>query len=503
MTLPGRPVPRKNPGFVVSAATRIGDDAWVGFASSRFDRGSTMRPTARPRPLPPLILLALTVHLLPAGSSGAVGAELRPARGEGPPSGRELFARRWTPDDPRAHGGDGLGPVFNARSCFDCHNQGGPGGAAGAGRNIEIVSAVSDRQQSAPGPSYAFSFSYGGTGFQYRLASNPSAPTPEAPDLAALALIHPGFRESRSLVLHQVGTEPGYAAWRERVPGRHEGAVIRVSQRNPTPLFGSGLIDAIPDEALRSAARRRFAGWPQVRGRLARSADGRVGRFGWKGQAATLGEFVLSAAATEIGLEVPGHHQAADPRSPVAEPPGLDMTARECDALIAYVRDLPAPVARDPGGPREALHVKDGRSLFRSTGCATCHQPKLGPVEGIYSDLLLHDMSPRLADTGAYGVLLARGVGDPPEPGGGAAVPAGTGKATEAEWRTPPLWGLRDSAPYLHDGRAATIDQAITLHGGEAAAAAARYGQLSPRDRQLLEAFLRSLAAPPPDDPGR
>ena len=450
-----------------------------------------MRPTPRLRTLP-VSLLGCLIPLV----AGVEGAEVRPARGEARPAGSELFARRWSANDPRAHGGDGLGPVFNARSCLDCHNQGGPGGAAGAGRNIDIVSAAVDRPQSAQVPFYSFSFSYGGNGFQYKLGGDATAAKPEPPDPAALALIHPGFREARSLVLHQAGSDPAYAAWRERVPGRHEGIVIRLSQRNPTPLFGTGLIDAIPDETLRTAARRRFAGWPQVRGRVAQAADGRVGRFGWKGQAATLGEFILSAAATEIGLEVPGHHQAADPRSPLAEPPGPDMTAEECAALVAYVRGLPAPIAREPDGPREALHIKEGRSLFRSTGCATCHQPKLGPVEGIYSDLLLHDMSPRLADTGAYGVLLARAVGDPPAPGG-VAVPAGTGLAAEAEWRTPPLWGLRDSAPYLHDGRAATIDQAITLHGGEAAPAAARYAQLSTRERQSLDAFLLSLAAPP------
>jgi CxxC motif-containing protein (DUF1111 family) len=68
------------------------------------------------------------------------------------------------------------------------------------------------------------------------------------------------------------------------------------------------------------------------------------------------------------------------------------------------------------------------------------------------------------------------------------------------EWRTPPLWGLRDSAPYLHDGRAGTIDEAIRLHGGEAAASAQRYRQLTPREQSLLQSFLLSLAAP--DVPG-
>ena len=66
--------------------------------------------------------------------------------------------------------------------------------------------------------------------------------------------------------------------------------------------------------------------------------------------------------------------------------------------------------------------------------------------------------------------------------------------ATSQEWRTPPLWGLRDSAPYLHDGRAATVDQAIALHGGQGAAAAQRYAQLSARRKRQLDAFLLSLS---------
>ncbi|HWD40642.1 MAG TPA: di-heme oxidoredictase family protein, partial [Fimbriimonas sp.] len=117
---------------------------------------------------------------------------------------------------------------------------------------------------------------------------------------------------------------------------------------------------------------------------------------------------------------------------------------------------------------------------------------------GLYSDLLLHEMSPELADTGFYGLFAAREVER-------AAAPAGpraeAGRRPEIgarlqEWRTPPLWGLRDSAPYLHDGRAQTIDQAIRLHGGQGSAAAQRYAQRSGRDRKQLENFLLSLAAP-------
>ena len=228
---------------------------------------------------------------------------------------------------------------------------------------------------------------------------------------------------------------------------------------------------------------------------MSRLKDGRIGRFGWKAQTATLEEFVLSAAAGEIGLEVPGRHQAADPRLPGLAAKGLDMDKGECDDLVDYVRSLPAPVAITPAADKDSAPIKAGESTFKSIGCAGCHIPKLGQVEGIYSDLLLHDMGPQLGDSDTYTVF----VGEPSRAGGPAVTDrpgAGTGPATVREWRTPPLWGLRDSAPYLHDGRAATIAQAITLHAGQGAISARRYAELATRRKQQIEAFLMSLAAP-------
>jgi CxxC motif-containing protein (DUF1111 family) len=143
--------------------------------------------------------------------------------------------------------------------------------------------------------------------------------------------------------------------------------------------------------------------------------------------------------------------------------------------------------------PRDEKARKAGKALFKSIGCAECHVEKLGDVEGLYSDLLLHAMSPELADTPSYGAFLAGAAAQPVNPAG--VRPAERGIAREEEWRTPPLWGLRDSAPYLHDGRASSLDEAIALHGGEASVAARRYRQLPPRDQAQLQLFLRSLAA--------
>ena len=219
---------------------------------------------------------------------------------------------------------------------------------------------------------------------------------------------------------------------------------------------------------------------------------------------------MLNACAVELGLEVPGHSQALIPQAPKYRSPGLDLTADECAALVAYVRSLPAPAERRSTEPAEARHIKGGKALFASVGCTNCHAAKVGDVAGIYSDLLLHDMGSEMGDDGSYDP------GDPSDPdeplfpdldGGAVAAkqPASTTApvaltrrgASKQEWRTPPLWGFRDSGPYLHDGRAQTLDQAVALHGGQGTASAQKFFELSPRERSQVEAFLKSLVAPP------
>jgi mono/diheme cytochrome c family protein len=352
------------------------------------------------------------------------------------------------------------------------------------------------------------------------------------PDRDALIDLHAGFCASSSVVLHRFGTDPGYEPWRlfvldprrgVLIPGPSGRSVVRLHQmpgipeaadqallaklgmhrapspnpveygdftlfhfqRNPIALFGAGLIDAVPDAVLEAAARRRFAEFPEISGRLCRLPDGRIGRFGWKAQEATLEEFVLTACAVELGLEVPGRQQAGNPRDGAYRAPGLDLTQDQCRDLAAFVRSLPAPAGYPPATEREAEAVGTGRAAFERIGCAACHVPRLGDVEGIYSDLLLHDLGEDLGEIGSYGVTI-------PDPAAGEPA----GGAAREEWRTPPLWGLRDSGPYLHDGRAETLEQAIALHGGEAAATAGRFFQLSPRERWRVQAFLKSIGRP-------
>jgi hypothetical protein len=253
---------------------------------------------------------------------------------------------------------------------------------------------------------------------------------------------------------------------------------LTVVERNTPPLFGLGRIDEIPLEVLIAAASNQPA---EVRGRVVRTKQGRIGRFGWKAQIPSLHEFVRVACANELGLEVPGHSQAPSPLSPGSKPRGLDLTESDCDALVSYIRALPAPVVIDPDGPQGTRDMRDGRRLFEAAGCATCHAPSLGEVRGIYSDLLLHDMGQSLGDPGSSYGIDGPDSRQAPSPG---------------EWRTPPLWGYRDSGPYLHDGRAQDLEEAVALHEGQAAASAHQFFSLTPRERSQVESFLKSLVAP-------
>jgi CxxC motif-containing protein (DUF1111 family) len=289
-----------------------------------------------------------------------------------------------------------------------------------------------------------------------------------------------------------------------------DGFIISRSQRNPTALFGLGLVDSIPESALVAEAKRQAKQSPETLGRVARLKDGRAGRLGWKAQIASVNDFVLNACANELGLEVPGHHQAMMPLAPKYQTDGLDLTADECDALTVYVRSLPRPDERRAANDGELKILASGKAAFKSVGCASCHTPTMGPAEGIYSDLLVHDMGPELADLGSYGDSSSEDDEEPlippfaanagrqgQTPGQAvAAAPRQFVGATKQEWRTPPLWGFRDSGPYLHDGRAETLEQAVAMHGGQGAQAAQKFFELSPRERREVETFLKSLVAP-------
>lgn len=566
-------------------------------------------------------------------------------------AGRELFLREWIPNDPRSHGGDGLGPVFNDTSCVACHNQGGAGGGGPASKNVVVISAIpvpaSDvvdeftRPRGAEGRKLvaqrrwaAFvSKAISAIDVARMFSGVPMIPlkvkskNETSIDRNELGKFHPDLRASRSVVLPHSGTEPEfskwhpvsahlsaavnsmretfdlrvdldadsvpYAVWRsgdratamwkileaiqiyavrladvlfvgqsmpgfEVEPGLNAEAAVRVglsstvrfsrdqlvsmlvnrdgeskthepqkskstligSSRNPTPLFGSGLIDSIPDSIIEQAPKSRHRGYPFINGRVSRLRDGRIGKFGWKGQTASLRDFTLTACAIELGLNVPGHEQAVVPYKPEHRSPGFDLNELECDALIAFLACLPAPNRTPPANPVHAEYLEAGEKLFAETGCAACHLPKLGDVAGIYSDLLLHSMGPALADAGIYGAALPDSSDDDDVEMESLTKSAGDAKddvatsntesqivkprfraARRSEWRTPPLWGVRDSGPYLHDGRAETIPDAIAMHGGEALPSTNKFFKLSHGERLKLVGFLKTLTAPQPADP--
>jgi CxxC motif-containing protein (DUF1111 family) len=295
------------------------------------------------------------------------------------------------------------------------------------------------------------------------------------------------------------------------------------SRRNPTALFGAGLIDQIPDRALLEQAQQQFKNFPEIQGRVAKLKDGKIGRFGWKNQKASLYDFTMTACAVELGLDVPDQPQSGLPLDAKYKPAGHDLDQSECDSLVAYLRNLPAPQQRKPTSSQEAEILSAGEKQFAAVGCANCHVAKLGAANGIYSDLLLHDMGSELGDSGDYGVFVPDSPEeqqqDEPIPSliqqqqqanpfgvvlGETAINHPPTKADREknigalrqEWRTPPLWGVRDSGPYLHDGRAETLEQAIAFHGGEASNSAKQFFMLKPDQRAQVITFLKSLVAP-------
>jgi len=460
--------------------------------------------------------------------------------------GRALFEREWTPGVPSTRGGDGLGPVYNDTSCVACHNLGGTGGGGPQSKNVHFLNSaltpVPDEKE------LMAEFQMRQRKFQVDMAKRRGMKLPpfrkkgDAVDREPLIRLHAGFRNAATVALPRYGPEADYESWRlyvlapdstvfifgdravnlqqraaqtlrPSIPHEYGHFTLSTSERNPPPLFGAGLIDAIPEGVLENAAATKRRDHLEVRGRVSRLPDGRVGRFGWKAQAATLDEFVLTACAEELGLEVPGHPQAENPRVPRGNGRGLDLTRSDCDALTAFVAALPAPVESAAANRAEREQVRLGKSVFERVGCAACHLPALGPVRGIYSDLLLHDMGGELGASGGYAFFnsspedesetLPGAMPNGPLAFNGAVdKPRVSARDRSREWRTPPLWGLRDSGPYLHDGRAETLEQAVAFHGGEAQFIARHYFSLPAEERRAVERFLKALAAPAVGDRG-
>jgi CxxC motif-containing protein (DUF1111 family) len=459
------------------------------------------------------LLLATLVALPLAMSTAKIAIAKDDAPDPSVELGKELFKRDWSKHKPTR--GDGLGPMFNAVSCVECHEMGGVGGAGKAKHNVDLLSLVSPR---------------------------PKGSVASAELVKRLRRIHPDLNATTlSVTLHKAGyrrlqneplRDPRYDQFRGKFKNddqpppqamhtlvqkfNRSRMVFELSQRSTPALFGAGVIDEIPDQALIRLAKHQKANVPGISGRIPQTPSGAVGRFGWRGQIGSLHEFVLGACVNELGLQVsPGRPEPENPVETLVwlsmhegkskdldgmKPPtlkGVDLTTHECQSLTAFVGSLPAPVQLNGTSLTQSKAASEGQRLFDKVGCSDCHVKDVGPAHEIYSDLLLHDMGSELAD--AVSAVPELDDSSTPFSGGysGGFVPDQLVKITtkiNQEWRTPPLWGVRDSAPYLHDGRAVNLDDAIRMHGGEAAASARRYRGLGTLDRDRVIAFLSTLA---------
>jgi len=334
---------------------------------------------------------------------------------------------------------DGLGPMFNGTSCAQCHNIPTVGGT---GTMVETRAGYRDEHgifHAPPGGSVIHLFSL-------------------PPHDCQISVY-----EEANVVAHRISI----------------------------PLFGAGLVEAIPDETILALADPEDRNGDGIRGRAAMVDDvatgkRRVGRFGWKAQQATLLTFAADAYLNEMGI--------TNDFFPVEAYANVSQEKRSstCPAAqkIEDVRDrrtgrrgidnfenflkLLAPPARAASTPGAI----SGEALFNAVGCAACHVPQLvtgksanpafdRKAVSLFSDLLLHDI----------------GTGDDIE----------QADAKGNEIRTPSLWGLRFRRPLLHDGSAANIESAIERHLGEAERARESYSRLSPSDKTDLITFLRTL----------
>jgi CxxC motif-containing protein (DUF1111 family) len=411
-------------------------------------------------------------------------------------AGAELFRQVWvaSPAPASDEAFDGLGPLFNAKSCAVCHVRNGRGHPPrGNWPESDALSMVlrlsipaSDAELGSPRPEPTYGSQLQDIGIEGHAPEGKLHVTYEAFD----ALLGDGERVSLRKPVYTI-THPGYGPM-------HPGVMI--SPRIASPMIGLGLLEAIPEEAILARADPDDADGDGISGRAnwVRDASGaaRLGRFGWKAEMATLADQTAAAFTNDIGVATPLTRRPAGDCTPAQHaclnaPHGTapfegttEISAQSFDALVFHVQTLGVPERRGWRSP-QALQ---GRRLFHETGCSSCHTPSFstGPTAPggahrahqtiwPYTDLLLHDMGEGLADKGP------------------------DHDATRRLWRTPPLWGIGRTAAvsghtyFLHDGRARNLLEAILWHGGEAEASRRRFAALSRRDRNVLIAFLKSM----------
>lgn len=314
--------------------------------------------------------------------------------------------------------------------------------------------------------------------------------------------------------------------------------------RNPKALGGAGLLQALAEEMtrelrakVRSADQRLSPGQSEPLhskgvsfGVIKRRSDGSldltavrgvspdfiVRPFGWKGSTATLRQVVLESLQQHHGIQADELLPSASAQrsdflgdGPTEDPDADGVTHEATEgmvtALTTFVAALPPPMEEVPEVSTFLMRSARGAELFEQLGCATCHIPTMSiqdPVISLGPDKQHRprvDLSPLLVSVRKpgepltirlYSDLRRHSMGE------SLADPRSQRGIPKDEWLTPPLWGVASSGPYLHDGRAATIDAAIQAHGGEGLAAAKAYGKLSQDDSAAVRVFLQTLTRP-------
>ena len=418
------------------------------------------------RPLPLLtLMLALGACGDPDGDpppAEGVYGRLGTVRPNATQEERDTFARGEAVAMRRFTEEEGLGPLFNVTFCASCHEKPVFGGSGPRYRNFYLIGRDLGDGSFLPA-------GMGGVLTSHGLAGAPTRPSYDDEDVNVVA------------------------------------------HRNPPPFFGVGLIAELPEDVILANVDEDDADGDGISGR-ANYDRGFVGRFGRKAQTVSLEGFVRGPLNNHLGItsdplteaqkaslpvpsaSFPVNRQAAAPEEPLMDSdlvPDPELPSQDLFDVIAWTMLLAAPEAEDP-----TPQTQRGAEIFADANCSGCHVPTLAGPRGtlpLYSDLLIHDMGDGMADGVAQGV------------------------ATGSEFRTQPLWGVAAGAPYLHDGSADTIDQAIRLHGGEATASRDAYLDLGEAERGDLLAFLDSLggadqrtpgllppdaAVPPPGTPG-
>ena len=420
--------------------------------------------------------------------------------------GNGLFRKLWVSAPASTRASDGLGPLYNARSCQRCHLKDGrghtPEGPDDSAVSMFLRLSVPAPPSVPPSDIEAFLLSVGSDGPRTR-------PDPvyggQLQDFAV-----PGqAAEGRMVVTYEevevplsggeraVLRRPDYAVDNLAYGPLHPDAML--SPRVAPQMIGLGLLEAIPAEDILAGADPDDADGDGISGRaqivwsFVNEAP-MLGRFGWKAGAPTVLEQSAAAFSGDIGISTPifagpaGDCTQAQPQC-MAGPHGdgdervYEIDAQGLDLVTFYSRNLGVPARRDIDDPQ----VLRGKRVFHEAGCASCHRPKFvthrlrdRPEQSFqliwpHTDLLLHDMGEGLAD-------------DRPE-----------GRATGREWRTAPLWGtglteqVSGHSQFLHDGRARSRLEAILWHGGEAQASRDRVVTMPPVDRAALIRYLESL----------